>query len=227
MIEKINAWLNSDRDYAAGYELLVTGGATGLMVSLLSSGPDIVNTPKLLSELQKLKAGFLISAEAAVICEALEVQPPALAPPGAPAAPPRLPGNDLDKKLRIDAEIKQLWKEMCHLHGQLAILPEGKELYECARELRHKDLKRKDLYDQLHYFEQNGTWFDVRHPATKEVDTTDPEQLEREIKNAMGNRSKAAKNLDRPLPVAERKHYQEKFDKFDKLTKHLQSQRNG
>ncbi|MBS7565146.1 hypothetical protein KHS38_12095 [Mucilaginibacter sp. Bleaf8] len=227
MIEKIDTWLNSERDYEAGYELLKAGGASGLLINILKSGPDAFNTPKLLAELEKLRSKLSnteLETAASAQVPLLEVQKPVI------PSPPDQQSKDahnLEKKLQVDKQIKQLWKEICHLHGQLSVLPEGDQLYECARDLLLKDLKRKDLYDQLHYFETKGVWFDeVRGNGPATFDPKGPDQLHREIKNAMSNRSKAARELNRPLPVAERNYHQGRFDEFNKKVQHLQSLRH-
>ncbi len=227
MLEKIDTWLAGDRDYHAGFELLKAGGASALILDLLGSGPDHFNTSKLLTEIGKLRDKQpAITPETQPEPEAMDLPTPPERDQVEPASVE--PSADLARKLAIDAQLRTLWKEMSHLHGQLSVLPEGQQLYQCAAAIQRKDLQRRTLFDHLHYFEVNGTWFDEQlEERTKEKDLTDPAQLEQAINNAKSNKSKAGKQLKRPLPVAERQYHQGRFDEFDRLLKHLRSLRHG
>lgn len=136
--------------------------------------------------------------------------------------------HDLEKKLRIDSQIKLLWKEITHLHGQLTVLPDGDQKYEVAKGIRLKDRKIQDLRDHLEYFTREGKWFDeLPENQAHTFDPKDPAQLEKEIKNQMANRAKSAAHLKRPLSVAKRKYHQDRYNKFDQQVKYLKSLRNG
>lgn len=207
----VNDWLKGDRDYFTGIQILQDHQVSAFLIKILSDGPDDYNTPKLLEEIEKLKP------------VALPVKPearPELARQG--QAPIYVPDPSMEKKLRIDARIKQIWKEMCHLHGQLDVLPPGQALHEVTRELMLKKLKRQDLWDHLHYFETNGVWFDDL--PENQAKPMDPEQ---EIKNLMANRSKAAANLKKPLPAAKKTFYENKIAAINVQIDNLKKLRNG
>lgn len=210
---EINAWLNGDRDYTAGVELFRISGGSSFLVNLLAIGPDAYNTPKLLTELTRL-------SEADSPDQSAPLQDQSQALPAPPANESYTPDNNLEKKLRIDLLLKNIWKEMCHLHGQLSILPEGRRLFECAKLILTKNLKRQDLWDQLHYFEKNNVWFDDL-PENQPK----PFDLEQEIKNLMASRSKCKARLKKPLPDAKKQHELKKVADFDQKIKDLKSKR--
>lgn len=201
---EINAWLKGDRDYYAGVKLFEQYGSSKFMVNLLSSGPDSYNTPKLLSELQILLSEAGEELPAVAIKNSKE-------PEQLEIASAYIPDKNLEKKLRIDSIIKQLWKEICHLHGQLGVLPEGEKLYECARQIKLKDLKRQDLWDQLHYYQSNGVWFDELPENIPK-----PYDLEQAIDNLMSSRSKARKILKKPLTQGKRDYQLKRIAEIDR-----------
>ncbi|HVW97507.1 MAG TPA: hypothetical protein VHA56_16155 [Mucilaginibacter sp.] len=188
--------MKGDRNYDAGLALLRAAGITGFVMDMLTDGPDEYNTIKLSEEIERL-SGSLPAAPVMPSPEEVNIHAEA---------------EELEKVLRVKSMIKQLFKEIVHLRGRLPVLPEGDELHECARAILFKDLKRQDLFDQLHYFEKHGHWFDeLPENRQRPFDATDKKQLERKIKNLMGNRCKAADNLKKPQTAAKRKFYQEKI----------------
>ncbi|MGY0037646.1 hypothetical protein [Pedobacter sp. NJ-S-72] len=210
MQKELNIWLNGDQDYHTGVKLLQQYRCSNFLIQLLSSGPDVYNTPKLHSEILKAR-------------NEVENQPAVISPAQSLTIPTHYkPDRNLEKKMRIDAIIVQLWKEICHLHGQLSVLPEGERLYECANSIMVKDLKRQDLWDQLHYYKLNGVWFDELQENMPK-----PFNLEQDIKNLMTSRSKAKKMLKKPLPDAKRIYYQGRVSHFDKKIEDLKKLRNN
>jgi hypothetical protein len=191
----IETWLTDGRNYFEGLQILRDHGASEFMIGLLEDGPDEYNTPKLHAEILALH-----KKDEAVISYS--------------------PNPDLEKTLRYKEQIRQLFKEISHLKGQLINLPEGPKLYECARLIVTKDLRKQDLWEHLHYFETNGVWFDDL-PENKPK----PFNLERQIKNVMANRSKAAGYLKQPQPVAKKLHYEQKIAAFNKELETLIKQR--
>jgi len=218
----IQNWLNDNRDYQAGLVLLQKHGKTGFIINLLQKGPDAYNTPRMLVELQKL-------AESRPPLTIVVGQPDekvaikTVSEPATSNSAPRsyVPDQNLEKKLRINALLKNLWKELTHLHGQLSVLPEGEKLHETAALILTKNLKRQDLWDQLHYFEQNGVWFDEL-PGNQPK----PFDLEQSIKNLMSSRAKAKKILEKPVNKAKREHTERRIAEFDKQLETLRLQRN-
>ncbi len=214
MQNEVTAWLDGDRDYEQGFQLLKTCGASTLLIDLLSDGPGAYNTSKLHAELVKISQA-----------KSEDTEPASEASPEPTARvqiddEPANQGRNVEKKLRIDRIIKTLWKEICHLHGQLSVLPEGEELHRCAREILTKNLKRQDLWDQLHYFEANGGWFDDL-PENQPK----PENAEQGIKNLMACRSKARRELKKPLSVAKREHHLRRIAEFNKQIEALKLSR--
>jgi hypothetical protein len=137
-----------------------------------------------------------------------------------------VPDHDLEKTLRIKKLIKDQFKEITHLRGKLSILPEGAELFECAKLIVTKDMRKQDLWDQLHYFETNGKWFDEQpENQVKDFDPKDSAQLEQKIKNLMASRSKAAAALKKPLPVAMKAHHEKRKADFTRQIEHLKTLR--
>lgn len=208
-------WLIGTRDYDAGIEILKAAGASDFLLDLLASGPDPYNTPRLLQEIEQLAS----QAPASMDLPALDEEQAATAATAKPA--PYTPDKDLEKTIRYKERIRQLFKEMNHLKGQLPTLPEGPQLLACARGIVKRDLRKQDLWEHLHYFEQNGKWFD-------ELPENQPKpfDLEKAIKNAMSNRSKALAALKKPLPVVMRDHYTQKAAEFDKKVNDLISLRS-
>lgn len=211
-------WLKSERDYFAGLKILEGSGISAFLVNMLSKGPDQFNTPKLQQLIQRLAEN-----PPATKPEPVAPQPALVAPqPDRPGPAVYSPDKDLEKTIRIKEIIKQLFKEMTHLKAQLIHLPEGEKLYECARDLLTKSLRRQDLWDHLHYFEKNGKWFDeLPENAPKPFD------LEREIKNLMSNRSKASAKLAKPLPPAKAAYYQKKVDEINTRIDKFKKLRDG
>lgn len=214
MATEVENWLKGDRNYLAGLKLLEQNGVSKFLLDMLQKGPDHYNTPKLLQLIEKLPKTSITAEKQ--ISKPLNTKPEAAHALPGPAT--YRPDKNLEKTLRIKEIIKQLWKEMTHLKAQLPYLPEGEKLYECARDLVTKNLRRQDYWDHLHYFEKNGEWFD-------ELDENAPKpfDLELEIKNLMANRSKASAKLKKPLPAAKIKFYQAKVnlinEKIEKLKK--------
>lgn len=212
MATEAENWLESEREYFAGVQLLRELGASDFIIDLLKSGPDAFNTGKLVVEMQKQ---ICRKPAALPVAEQPEVIEVATDPPGSSTY---VPDKNLDKKLRIDGLIKQLWKEVCHLHGQLCVLPPGEQLHQVARAMKLKNLKRQDMWDHLHYFNMNGQWFD-------ELPENQPKPFdcEQEIKNLMANRSKASAHLKKPLTAARKKFILDKIarlnEKIDQLKK--------
>jgi hypothetical protein len=215
----IQSWLTGNRNYFDGLQLLREHGATEFMLELLADGPDEYNTPKLLQELTAL---HLIQPSVPVAHpmpgngsgsnERLNAQFWNI------PSPTYVPDHNLEKTIRIKEQIKQLFKEIGHLKPQLLTARTRAKRYELARELATRDMRKQDLWEHLHYFEENGVWFDEL-PENQPK----PYNLERDIKNQMANRTKTQKYLDSPLPVAKRKFYQAKLDainlKIDNLKK--------
>ncbi|RVU01091.1 hypothetical protein EOD41_10785 [Mucilaginibacter limnophilus] len=199
MAKTATAWLSGDQDYHEGLEILKLTGASAFMLGLLNSGPDNYNTPKLKQELEIIAGNEVIES----LIEVTPV-PPVTEPPA--ASEQYTPNNNLEKKLRIDGMIRQLFKEITHLHGKLSVVPEGDELFQIAKQIKIKKLKKQDLFDQLHYFNENGVWFD-----NKPQDDPDPENLEQAIKNLMSQRSKVKPHLKKPLPADVRERYEKKI----------------
>ncbi len=219
MPDEVLAWLNGGRNYTAGVELLRKYGASKFLIDLLSSGPDAFNTPKLLKEMQKIE----IQEPGAGRQDEKEVVPSAAI---STSKKPYTPDHNLEKKLRIQKIIKDLLKEITHLRGRLVVLPEGDELYECAKLVLTRDLKKRDLWDQLHYFENNGVWFDeLPENQVKDFDPADKQQLEQKIKNLMASRSKVSKLLKKPWPVGVKAHHEKRKAEFDRQIEHFKSLR--
>lgn len=213
MATSASKWLIGDRVYDTGVQILRDRGASAFMIDLLSSGPDHFNTTKLINELTKVA----------------ELEEPAAPDPDETPAAPVLPGPvtrspayDLEKKLKIDRQIRQQMKELAHLHGRLSLTAEGKDLYELAKEIRILDLQKQRLWDQLHYFNNKGEWFDEL--PENEVK---PEDIEQEIKNLMARRSKAKKELKFPLPDEKKEFYQAKIDELTKAIAKLREARTN
>lgn len=247
MSNTVQSWLNGDRDYAEGVQLLRDHQVSNFLINLLAPGPDAFNTPKLLSEIQKLPAtspavsqlpamaGEASTAshnEAMAAVSDLEWQVDSIesilsdltsqvdamqAATDNPTSEAGIytPDYNLEKKMRYDAQIKQLWKEICYLHAQMDLLPEGDQLYQVAQELLVKDMRRADLWNHLHYFNANGVWFDDL-PENQPK----PENPEQEIRNLMANRSKAKANLKKPQTKAKKQFFQ---DKVDSLTAEIEN----
>lgn len=213
MATDASSWLNSKRDYTAGLEILCAAGISGFLLEVLETGPDNFNTPKLLEEIQNLNkrkpAAPVDQPAPGHQAEAREEQAPAT-------------GNNLEKKIRMDQDIRDLFKEMSHVHGQLSVLPEGAQLFEAAYFVLTTDLKKQRLWDHLHFYKNNGHWFsDLPENQPK------PENLEQEIKNAMANRSKAKRQLKNPLPAAKKEYYGAVVADWTKVIDDLKSQRNA
>lgn len=203
-------------------------GASKFLINQLAKGPDVFNTRKLYDAIEKQRTKVENDKPDAADYAEVQVECPADQPLTTTATPDNSGQRDIEKKLRIEATISYLWKVITHYHGQLTTLPEGQQLYTVAEIIRKNDLKIQDLRDQLEYYFRTGTWFDERHQdLERKIDTKDPVQLEREIKNQMSNRSKVAAQLERPLPVAKQRFYQEKFNQLDQKIKYLISLRNG
>ncbi len=212
MPDDVLTWLNGNRNFFDGLTLLQQYGATKFILDLLSTGPSAFNTPKLLKELQKIPAPAITAGPVAAA--------PAARPKPAPERPASSiykPDHNLEKQLRIKAQIKTLYKEINHQHAKLSVLPEGDELYRCALDVVTKQLRKQDLWQHLHYFEQNGKWFDeLPENQVEEFDPNDPEQLERKIKNLMASRSKVTKDLKKPWPKAQEDHLKRRQADFTK-----------
>ncbi len=212
MPNEVLTWLNSNRDYFDGLALLQKYGATKFILELLAPGPSPFNTPKLLKELQKLPTPVQVVATVAADQPAL----PRPATDCQTTATYKLDHN-LEKELRIKKQIKTLYKEINHLRGKLSALPEGDELCQCALDVVTKDLRKQDLWQHLHYFQQNGKWFDEQpENQVQEFDVNDPEQLERKIKNLMASRSKVTGDLKKPWPKAKEDHVKRRQADFTK-----------
>lgn len=216
MQKDIQNWLDGTRNYAEGVEILKNCGGSPFLINLLSAGPDAYNTPKLLAELTALH----LKVKPGTLPEPQPEQGTSPEPETEEPAAPYIPDHDLEKKLRIKKMITEIWKEMCHCHGQLSILPEGRQLFEVSKMLLTKELKKNDLWDQLHYFENTGKWFD-------ELPENQPKPFDREqkIKNLMASRSKCTARLKKPLPESKRQHEQKKIADFDKRINDLRSLR--
>ena len=202
----IHSWLTGGRNYNEGLQLLRKHGASDFMLELLGDGPGEYNTPKLLQELIALR----VDMPPAQIC--------ADEPPAPPVPVTYVPNHDLEKTIRIKEQIKQLFKEIAHLKPQLLHAPTTAKRYEIARELATRDMRKQDHWEHLHFFEENGKWFDEL-PENQ----AKPYDLEKDIKNQMSNRTKTQKYLDSPQPAAKKKFYQEKLAainlKIEKLKK--------
>ena len=203
----IETWLSGDRNYEAGLQLLREHGASDFMIDLLADGPDEYNTPKLLQEIlalhilpQPATASQPSPGNGSGSNSREDAQWWSVAP-----TTTYLPDHDLEKTIRIKEQIKQLYKEIGHLKPQLIHLPTRLQRYQCATDIATKDLRRQDLWEHLHYFEENGKWFD-------ELPENQPKpfDLERAIKNEMANRSKASAFLDKPQTVVKKAYYEEK-----------------
>jgi hypothetical protein len=209
-------WLKSNRNYSMGLEILRSAGISDFMLEMLSEGPDTFNTPQLLQEIEKLSAAYVATDKE------LDLPIPIPDDTEGRSATGDISNHNLEKKMCTDAMIRELWKEICHLHGQLAILPEGDQLYQVANLLLVKEMKKTRLWNQLHYFTTNGHWFDEL-PENQPK----PEDLEQEIKNAMSNRAKAKKKLKEPLQVAKKEYYSTKVAEWDVIITNLKLQRDG
>jgi hypothetical protein len=205
------SWLNSNRDYTSGLQILRSAGVSDFLLDVLESGPDNFNTPTLLEEISNLvKIAPINSPEEPLVNETTTDLP----------VPKEF--DSLEKKIRLDQQIRDLFKEITHVHGQLSVLPEGERLFEAAYLVLTTDLKKQRLWDQLHYYKNNGHWFDELAENKPK-----PEDLEQEIKNAMANRSKAKGNLKNPLPAAKKEYYQAIVADWTKVIDGLRSQRNA
>lgn len=117
---------------------------------------------------------------------------------------------------------------MDHLHGKLSLIPEGDQLFQVAQTIIKKSLKNQDLFAQIHYYNNNGVWWDeLPENQRLEFDPNDKEQLEQKIKNVMSYRAKAKKLIRQVMPVAKKEHHLKRIAAFNAELKKLKAYRNG
>jgi hypothetical protein len=123
---------------------------------------------------------------------------------------PRNTSADTNKRINLKKEAGQLWQEMAHTKGSMALLRSGKALHRQARSLLQLNEKRQRIWDEIDFFDENGYWH-----GEKTVAVDKPVNLEQLIKNQMTYRTKAEKELALPLINSKREYLEGRVAKFN------------
>jgi hypothetical protein len=253
------AWLNSDRNYAEGLQLLKTLQPGSLTVLILEAGDDEYNQNLLIDEINKyeenkivqtindggavmgqpaqtnsniqhdLRVDLLIQTldlgEDTYLNDSLEASAHVLTALGlrpelAGITTPRNAAADTEKRLTLKKQAGQLWQEMAHTKGSMALLRGGKALHRQARSLLLLNEKRQRIWDEVDFFDENGYWH-----GEKTVAVDKPVNLEQLIKNQMTYRTKAEKELARPQVKSKREYLEGRVAKFNAEIDRLRSLR--
>lgn len=226
----ITTWLQGNRNYAEGLELLKRLQPGSLTVLILEAGDDDYNQNLLIDEIKKHESNSNCTGSAEKVFDPRQYVD-ILHNCGSDSSntessgistslEPRNTAADTEKRITLKKEAGRLWQEMAHTKGSMALLRGGKALHRQARSLLLLNEKRQRIWDEIDFFDENGYWH-----GEKTVAVNKPANLEQLIKNQMTYRTKAEKELARPQIKSKREYLEGRIAKFNAEIDRLKSLR--